>query len=581
MSKKRGFIDSPISQIEEDLFDVTQYVDGLNLFIKECNTPMTIAIQGDWGSGKTSFMNLVKSNLNDDAISVWFNTWQFSQFNMEKNLAVTFLTYIIDVLEHSCEEKNLKIKLKKSLQTIGIIGAKTTGVIANMATGGSDAIEKVVDNFLQENQISAIDELKNNFEQIVNEICKSSGKSRIVFFIDDLDRLQPLRAVELLEVLKVFLECENCVFVLAIDYEVVSQGIKEKYKGSLDDKKSRKFFEKIIQVPFKMPIAHYNIDKYIDSSLKEIGIQNEKYQNQYVDLIQNSIGYNPRTMKRTFNAFLLLRKVQSDNEQLLDELGQVLLFGCLCLQLNYENVYNYIVLHLEEDERRDELVVDRNFFDNIKANGICAESCGEELYGMINSEEDYANDQLEEFLKVFCKLLVDHDKQISDSTIDKLKDILRMTSVTATGNQMVSDKLRERRRRKPKRMEEEYKEYTLTQIIEENISLNGCKIQMYRLGKDEYKKEKMVDVLQSSIEYAYAYNPEKFKVYYERERTTSFFDPDKTSKPESSRIVTENNYKISILSNNNQKRQQIQKIFKELDISTDDLVISMKRAYED
>lgn len=586
MSEKTGFIDNPITQIEDDLFDVTQYVDGLNMFIMECNTPMTIAIQGDWGSGKTSFMNLVKLHLDDDAISVWFNTWQFSQFNMENNLSVTFLTYIIEVLEQSCGEKRIKDKLKKSLHTIGVIGAKTTGFLTNVATGGSDAVEKMVDNYLheKEKEISAVDVLKNNFQQTVNEICEFNKKSKIVFFIDDLDRLQPSRAVELLEILKIFLECKNCVFVLAVDYEVVSQGIKEKYKGSLDDKKSRKFFEKIIQVPFKMPTAHYNIDKYIDLSLKEIGIENERYQKQYVDLIKNSIGYNPRTMKRTFNAFLLLRKVQCNNKQLSDDLGQVILFGCLCLQLSYEKVYNYLVLHLEEDERDDALVADKEFFSNIIEIGINEDSCGKELYEMINSDEEYANIQLEEFLAVFCELLIDNDSNISERTVNKLKDILRMTSVTSTGNQMVSDKLSERGVRKPKRMDTECKQYTLTEINDRNISLNSCKIEKYKIGRESEKagrKIHMADILQDAIEYAYRFNSKKFEEYYNSRKDDSFFNPEKTSKPSSSRSVARNKYKISILNNNNQKIREIVKIFKVMEIPTDELVIYMKRAYED
>jgi uridine kinase len=43
---------------------------------------MTIAIQGDWGSGKTSMMNMIQEQLDDRVVSTWFNTWQYSQFNM-------------------------------------------------------------------------------------------------------------------------------------------------------------------------------------------------------------------------------------------------------------------------------------------------------------------------------------------------------------------------------------------------------------------------------------------------------------------------------------------------------------------
>lgn len=81
-------------------------------------------------------------------------------------------------------------------------------------------------------------------------------KDRAVILVDALGRLQPAKAVELLEVLKLFLDCDKSVFVLAINYAVVSQGIKQKYGDSLGNDKGRSFFDKIIQVLFKMPGAH-------------------------------------------------------------------------------------------------------------------------------------------------------------------------------------------------------------------------------------------------------------------------------------------------------------------------------------
>ena len=33
---------------------------GLVEFMRHCSTPMTIAVQGDWGTGKTSMMRLLE-----------------------------------------------------------------------------------------------------------------------------------------------------------------------------------------------------------------------------------------------------------------------------------------------------------------------------------------------------------------------------------------------------------------------------------------------------------------------------------------------------------------------------------------
>lgn len=80
-----------------------------------------------------------------------------------------------------------------------------------------------------DNYAEKIENLHQHFQEVVDRACARENKDRVVIFVDDLDRLVPAKAVELLEVLKLFLDCKQCVFVLAIDYEVVIRGAIEKY----------------------------------------------------------------------------------------------------------------------------------------------------------------------------------------------------------------------------------------------------------------------------------------------------------------------------------------------------------------
>lgn len=63
--KHVGYPDKPVASITEDLFHVEVYVDALCQFIETCDTPMTVSIQGDWGSGKTSMMNMMRAKMAD------------------------------------------------------------------------------------------------------------------------------------------------------------------------------------------------------------------------------------------------------------------------------------------------------------------------------------------------------------------------------------------------------------------------------------------------------------------------------------------------------------------------------------
>jgi predicted KAP-like P-loop ATPase len=60
-----SIIDSPKKAQEDDLLGIDRYKSGLVRFVESSNTPITIALQGEWGSGKTSLMNTLKEELCD------------------------------------------------------------------------------------------------------------------------------------------------------------------------------------------------------------------------------------------------------------------------------------------------------------------------------------------------------------------------------------------------------------------------------------------------------------------------------------------------------------------------------------
>jgi len=324
---------------ERDLFEITGYINGLQDFILECSTPMTISIQGDWGTGKTSIMNHVAQGIReaagsrDDILTVNFNTWQFSQFNLGDQLPIIFMRKLIS--EVSTPESAFKSMAESCLTELLSFGVKKV-------TGG--ALDSKT--FMEKDVLTTIEKLKDTFQGLVTERATKDRKEdgRVIIFVDDLDRLNPGRAVELLEVLKLFLDCERCVFVLAIDYNVVVSGVKEKYGQDFKEEKGRQFFDKIIQVPFKMPIASYNVEHYIAECFKQIGVKDVSDEDlvKYRNLIGASIGNNPRAMKRLFNSFMLLRKITTE-KSLLEGENRILLFAVLCMQSRYERAYNHMI----------------------------------------------------------------------------------------------------------------------------------------------------------------------------------------------------------------------------------------------
>lgn len=402
---KKGFTDSPAVQ---DSFNISKYINGLVNFIKSCNTPMTIAVQGDWGTGKTSIMTMIKNELKNskNLNLVWFNTWQFSQFNLGDKLPLTMLNKLVNEVSSNKESENFKY-IKKAM--VGVADA-----ILGHISGGVLEVSSFLDN--EENLFEAIERLKESFQKLVNE--KAGDEGRVIIFIDDLDRIEPERAVELLEVLKIFLDCEKCIFVLAIDYSVVTRGVKVKYGNDFSEGKGKSFFDKIIQVPFKMPVGSYDISLYVKKCFEDIGMEvEEETLPQYINLIKYSIGNNPRSMKRLFNSFLLLSNI-SDSEILEDSLNRQILFALLCMQSSYELMYNYII------EKR--LDLDGEFFYELKNEK-------NDIFKKIEMNEKEIS-QFTRFMENFYNLLdKDGDGEINkEDEMEVFRKVLNFSTVTSS-----------------------------------------------------------------------------------------------------------------------------------------------------
>lgn len=335
-TKGMGITDMPCTSEEEDLLEISKYVKGLGKFIRECQTPMSIAIQGDWGTGKTSTLNLLKKNLEADKDTngikcAFFNTWQYSQFNMEDSLYVSFVHNLVKQCGGNDE----------ILKTVAGFG-KLAFFKAIDWKFGTNASE-ILDGFekAKKDQMESVSKLQEDFAELV----KKTGK-RLVIFIDDLDRLNPEVAVELLEIIKLFVNVENSIFVLAIDYEVVVKGVRKKYGESLSEEKCRNFFDKIIQLPFKMPVERYNLTELVRKAVQEQTHMTDEGVNIVAEFISDVMGTNPRTFKRLVNAFFLINSVNEIGEEAeskTKEINDVLMFCSLCIQMCLPKLYELMV----------------------------------------------------------------------------------------------------------------------------------------------------------------------------------------------------------------------------------------------
>lgn len=353
MMEQAGFTDTPSS---EDLLNRDDYVCALKEIVTTCKTPMTISITGEWGSGKTSFVRQLKKKLDKKEIEfVEFNTWEISQFEANDNLKLSLLKSFISEITPDKETEKEFAKIFKKVATVG------TNIFFNkVADLDLKEITELTKDENIDDESSIVQDVKRLKKSIEKQI--STKNKRYVIFIDDLDRINPENAIEILEFLKLFLSMKNCVYLVAIDEKVIGEGLKSKYKNldkSFND--TRNYFEKLIQLPFYLPNTLSNdeqVSGYIEKLRKSSSI--EKMDLGLISKIVNcSIGGNPRRIKRIMNAYWLLSIIMNGKKastKASTTASPELLFYIVCFQTHYNDRYSEFEMLINQNTSIDDTI---------------------------------------------------------------------------------------------------------------------------------------------------------------------------------------------------------------------------------
>ena len=346
--------DKPIVNLEQDSLNIQKYANSLSKFIRNSDTPITIGLQGEWGTGKTSLMSLLLENFNEDGVkreiaTSWVNTWEYSLFKGASETTPAVLSGMLEKLrDENSDIWTIKdIAAEKFQNATRFLSGLANQVIAKQT--GVNFKEAGRDSSKGKN-VAHIVEVKNLIASIINELIEHSKNEiqKVVFFVDDLDRIPPTDAVEVLESLKNIFDIPKCVFILAIDYDVVVKGLEGKFgkKTKENEREFRSFFDKIIQVPFTMPVGAYDITTFLKTKLKDLGVEQvfiEASISQITKIVRYTIGNNPRSLKRYLNTFSLINQIMDDDEENeKDNNNIILLFAVLGIQVSYPQIFRLL-----------------------------------------------------------------------------------------------------------------------------------------------------------------------------------------------------------------------------------------------
>lgn len=298
------YSEKPIILGKEDLLGRAKVANELSREIKSYKNEdsLTIGIVGKWGSGKTSFINMVLENFeeNDDYIIIKFNPWNISS---RKQLISDFFLQLSNNIEKKGSNEIIGA-IGKSLGTLSKF-FKPLGFIPPLSVLSTigDITEKASE-FINEYVESEKEDLESLKDNINNKLTNLNKK--IIIVIDDIDRLCDEEIREMFQLVKSIADFKNTIYILSYDREIVTKALDKTQQG-----KGEEYLEKIVQVPLVLPyISKNDLDKIFINRLNIIiNIPDEEYDNSYFsEIYYNGLAENfenLRDIERYMNVFSL------------------------------------------------------------------------------------------------------------------------------------------------------------------------------------------------------------------------------------------------------------------------------------
>ena len=299
--------DKPIEKQEDDLLGRVSFSNQLGkaIYGHEEKSSLVIGLFGEWGTGKTSIINMVENEIlrlslkdNKKQFIIRFSPWNYTD---KDNLISLFFESLQSKLKEFDTKKIYK-SVRKALSDyanaldllsyIPGMSPKLVEIIKAIAKGQGEQLEDKPD----------LDKSRKTLEKELMKI-----KSKIIVIIDDIDRLTNIQIRDIFQLVKQVADFPNVIYILVMDRNVVQSALTAVHE--IDD--GNEYLEKIIQIPLEIPqlskeklnnIFLNRLEAILNNSSIEVKIDNSYWNNIFTDCISPYIN-NLRDVNRILNTF--------------------------------------------------------------------------------------------------------------------------------------------------------------------------------------------------------------------------------------------------------------------------------------
>ena len=300
-----------IDTLKTDYLNRNKYLNGLINILNNINDSKILALDGNWGSGKTWLLKSLEYLINSNDIVKYSN---IDNDNLEK-LKKEYMVFYYNAWENDdASSAMLSLLYKLINDTYLNSNKKITDTALNIfnnlikfATRGSVDIKQILLNDSWNNEqltdnIKTSEEIKADFKEAISELL-AENKNKMLIIIDEIDRCRPTFAIDLLENIKHFYDDDRIVFIIGTNNRQLSSLVQKVYGDKYD---GSTYLDKFFDITLELPDNY--METYIDKVLIGTDLE-KKYYIKYYNEIAKHYRLTMREYNRYINSLNLLKNL--------------------------------------------------------------------------------------------------------------------------------------------------------------------------------------------------------------------------------------------------------------------------------
>ena len=266
----------PDDPFKHDRLNRRPQIEGLTQTVLGIEGPCVIALDAQWGEGKTAFVRMWAQSLRNEGCTVYeLNAWEND--DIDEPLVALYREVLRTSDDKGKEStasggrRRLTDVLRHAIVGIRLFGMEFAFGAGRPQSSGYTPPEsqdawKEIEN-VSKSQIEARDTFKKELQEYVEDNRKSEQNEPIVICVDELDRCRPDYSVRFLETIKHLFEIDGLVFILAVNLHELGHSVSGIYGHQFDGRNYLKRFIDWTVSPNPLAYREGLFDQWIQSHL--------------------------------------------------------------------------------------------------------------------------------------------------------------------------------------------------------------------------------------------------------------------------------------------------------------------------